>query len=204
MTVKEILLSLPHKKEQRNIFVKYGKFKTCKKNTFSDLVELNCGTYKGVPISFTRIRSLTSGFFHVYAIFLPSECPLGRFLLHERAHTCLEGWREGMVWAGLYVVINKKTSEVSVTGRNTVRVLLRSSGGSPGSWTEPFGKPKQQPLRGWGWARGDLDHGCGEIKAIGNTERFLHYLGGMHRGGSGALALGAGGSEEGSTGSYYG
>lgn len=34
------------------------------------------------------------------------------------------------------VVVSKKISEVSGTGRSTVGVLLRSSSGSPGIWTE--------------------------------------------------------------------
>lgn len=145
-------------------------------------MELNYGTYKSIPISFTRMRSLASGFSHVYAIFLPSDCPLGRFLLRERARTCKGGWREGMVWARLYVVVNKEISGVSVTGRSAVRVLLRSSGGSPGSWTEPWpppalwnGKLKQPSPLGYGGGQGGIwIMGGGEIKAIGNTERFLH------------------------------
>lgn len=54
-------------------------------------MELNYGIYKVVPISFRRIRNLTSGFFYVYAVFLSSKYPLGRFLSYERAHTSKEG-----------------------------------------------------------------------------------------------------------------
>lgn len=51
MTDNEILLSLPHKKrEQRTIFLKYHKFKTCKENTLSNLVELSYETYEDLCI----------------------------------------------------------------------------------------------------------------------------------------------------------
>jgi len=132
MTDKEILLSLPHKKEQRDIFLKYSKFKTCKRITFSDLVELNYVTYKGVPIIFARIRNFTSGFLQVYAMFLPSECLLGRFLLHERARACKGRRRAETAWARLYVVASKRISEVSLTGRSSK--ALGDGGGEGGIW----------------------------------------------------------------------
>lgn len=51
MTDNEILLSLTHKeREQRKTFLKYHKFKACKGNTFSNLVELSYETYEDLCI----------------------------------------------------------------------------------------------------------------------------------------------------------
>lgn len=51
MTDNEILLSLTDKeREQRKTFLKYQKFKACKGNTFSNLVELSYETYEDLCI----------------------------------------------------------------------------------------------------------------------------------------------------------
>lgn len=79
------------------------------------------------------------------------------------------------------MVVNKNISEVSLAGTSTVRfcsealVAVPATGQSPDHLLSPeIGSQSSELLRGWGWAGGDLDHGWGEIKATGNTERSLH------------------------------
>lgn len=156
MTDREILLSLPHKKRRKIFFLKYGKFKTCKRNTFSDLVELNYGIYKGVPINCTRIRWLTSGFSHVYAVFLSSKHPWVDFCCMKE-HTLPRRVKEGK---GLGQAVRGGQREefwAFSKWKKPSEVLLRSCGGRPGSWIEPWpspelwkGKPKQ-PIPWWMW-----------------------------------------------------
>lgn len=109
------------------------------------------------------------------------------------------------------MVVDKKSSGLSGTGRSTARccseapVAILAAGQSPGHLLSSKRRSQSnQYLRGYGRAGGDLDRGGAEIKAIGNTEKSLPWLRGMPRGENGAQASGAGRSEEGSTGNYCG